>query len=122
MVAPRKKSTTQRIDSVTLLFPPRQLILDLTDLSLRYRGLVLVEGSNYGGDTFNLLFDSTWPTLESSVTLDAFNSGGRSFSHLVCVSVTDHDENPTRSEDHARKLSDASQDEGTIQRNASIHR
>ena len=51
VVAPRKKSTTQWVDSVTLLSPPRGLVLGLTNLPLRCRELVLAEDPDYGGVT-----------------------------------------------------------------------
>jgi len=123
VVAPRKKSTTQLVDSVTLLSPPRGLVLGLTNLPLRCRELVLAEDPDYGGVTFSLLLDSTGPTLESLVIRNMFNPGGRSFSHFVRVPVPDHDENPARSDDYIRKLSEPSQveDGGTIRRNANVH-
>ena len=77
---------------VTLLSPPRD-----TNLPVRYRELVLAEEPGCGGYASNLLLGSTGPTLESLVIRNTFNSGDRSFSHLVRVSIPDHDEIPSDS-------------------------
>jgi len=63
------------VDSVTLLFPPKDLVVGLTDLPLHCRELVLAVDFDYGGDAFNLLLDSTGPTLESLTIRSTYDRG-----------------------------------------------
>ena len=90
-VVPCKPTTIRWVDSVTLLFPARDLVVGLTNLPLHCRELVLAEDFPHGGDTLNLLLDSTGPTLESLVIRSTFNRGNHIFSYRVDVSVPDHD-------------------------------
>jgi hypothetical protein len=70
-----KEAPIRWVDSVALLFPPRELIVGLASLPLRSRELVLAEDSDYGGETFNLLLESTGQTLESLVIRNTFDRG-----------------------------------------------
>ena len=87
------------VNSVTLLFPPQDLIVGLADrLPLCCRELGLAEDSDYGVGTLNLLLDSAGPTLES-LDIRGSSSRGKSIS-VVDIPVSDHVElqvQPSRS-------------------------
>jgi hypothetical protein len=71
----KKVSSARRwVNSVTLFFPPRELVLGLVSFPLRCRELVLTD-SEYDGDTLNLMLDSTGPTLESLSIRNSFDEG-----------------------------------------------
>lgn len=74
-VVPRKNITIRWVDSVSLFFPPRELVTGLANSPLRCRELVLADDSDYSEDTLNLLVDSTGPTLESLVIRNTFGQG-----------------------------------------------
>lgn len=82
-VVPCKRALVRWVDSVTLLFPVKELVVGLTNLPLQCKELVLMQDSYYGGDTFNLLLDSTGPTLESLIIRNAFDRGNHSFPHRI---------------------------------------
>ena len=76
------------VNNITLLFPPTELVVGLADLSLNCRELVLTEDCGYDGDMFNLLLNSTGPTLESLVIQDTPDRGNCSLPpHPTRVSV-----------------------------------
>lgn len=88
-VEPCKRAPVRWVDSVTLLFPPKEFVVGLTNLPLHCRELILAEDSDYGGDIFNLLLDSTGPTLESLVIRNTFYRGIRFFRYRIVVSIPD---------------------------------
>ena len=106
---PCTKAFIQWVNSVTLFFPPRDLVLGLVGFPLRCRELVLVEDPfNCDGDTFNLLLDSTGPTLESLTIRNTFDKGEVELPVLFCFFLipshtsnlrppflTSHDGNPS---------------------------
>ncbi|KAF9646307.1 hypothetical protein BDM02DRAFT_3271080 [Thelephora ganbajun] len=75
VTVPYKRAPIRLVDSITLLFPPKELVVGLANLPLQCRKLVLVEDSDYGGDAFNLLLDCTGPTLESLIIRNTFDRG-----------------------------------------------
>ena len=79
------------VNSITLLFPPKELTVGLTNL-LRCRELVLAEDFDYGGGILNLLLDSTGPTLESLTIQSSFDRGNYILLYLTDTSVSDHTE------------------------------
>lgn len=81
------RAPIRRVDRLTLMFPPKDLVVVLTNLPLNCRELVLAEDLDYGGEVFNLLVDSTGQTLESLAIRSAFDRGN--LPHLVDVSVPD---------------------------------
>lgn len=88
-VVPCKEAPIRWVDSVALLFPPRELIVGLAGLPLCSRELVLAEDSDYGGETFNLLLESTGQTLESLVIRNTFDRGNHPLPHRISTSVPD---------------------------------
>ena len=92
-IVPYEGAPVRWVDSVTLLFPPEDLVVGLTNLPLHCRELVLAEGLDYGGDTFNLLLDSTGPTLESLTIRSTSDRGNTIFSHCMDIPVPNHDRN-----------------------------
>jgi hypothetical protein len=97
VVAPCKQAPIRWVDSVTLLFPPKDLVVGLTNLPLHCRELVLAEDLDYGEGMLNLLLDSTGPTLESLVIRSTLDGGNHISSYRIDVSVPDHDRISPRS-------------------------
>jgi hypothetical protein len=93
-LVPPKRAHGRLVDSVTLLFPPTGLVVGLTNLPLRCRELVYTEDWDYGGDMFNLLLDSTGPTLESLVIQNTLDRGNCFFLPQTCLSVDDRGADP----------------------------
>jgi len=122
-VVPCKQAPVRLVDSVTLLFPPKELVVGLSNLPLHCRELVLAEDFDYGGAVFNVLLDSTGPNLESLTIRTTFHQGNRFFPYRVNLSVLDHDLNSARLNCHPREVPGPPQvaDEGTIQRDARVH-
>lgn len=126
-----KKVSTRQVNNLTLLFPPRELVVGLiVSLPLRCQELVFAEDAGRSGDKLDLLLSSTGPTLESLVLRNTFDKG-ESFlppftpnrpSPFLTTTVI----NLTRFNNHARKLPGASEveDESTapVQRDAHVHR
>ena len=70
------KLSTRQVNNLTLLFPPRELVVGLTvSLPLRCRELVFAEDAGRSGDKLDLLLNSTGPTLESLVLRNTFDKG-----------------------------------------------
>jgi len=63
------------VDSVSLLFPPKELVIGLANLPLHCRELVLAGDFDFGVDMFDLLLDSTGQTLESLTIRSTFHRG-----------------------------------------------
>ena len=82
VVVPCKKVSVRWVNNVTLFFPPRELVVGLVGFPLRCRELILAEDPEHGGDMFNLLLESTGPTLESLVIRNTFDEG-ESFSFHI---------------------------------------
>ena len=86
VVDPGKQAPSRWIDSITLLFPPKYLIVGLTNLPLRCRELVLAEDFHH---MLNLLLDSTGHTLESLAIRSSFVRGNHVPLFYMDVPVSD---------------------------------
>ena len=91
VVVPCTRAPVRWVDNVTLLFPPKDLIVGLADLPLRCRELVLTEDFDYGRGILNLLLDSAGPTLESLTIHSASDRGNHILSDRPDISVPYHD-------------------------------
>ena len=87
-VIPYKEAPVRWVDSVALLFPPKELIVGLAGIPLHSRELVLAEDSDYGGETFNLLLESTGQTLESLVIRNTFDRGNHPPFHIASATLS----------------------------------
>ena len=128
---PCEKVSTRRVNNLTLLFPPGELVMGLiVSLPLRCQELVFAEDAGRSGDKLDLLLSSIGPTLESLVLRNTFDKG-ESFlpqftsnrpSPFLTMTVI----NFTRFNNHARKLPSPSEveDESTapVQRDAHVYR
>ena len=122
-VEPCELAPIRFVDIVTLIFPPKDLVVALSKLPLRCRELILVEDFHRGGDILNLLFDSTGPTLESLTIRSTLDRGNRIFAYPIEVFVLTT-VNFTRFNGNARKLPDPphDKDEGAVRQNSPIYR
>lgn len=111
------------VNNITLLLPPTELVVGLINIPLHCRELVLTEDCDYGGDMFNLLLNSTGPTLESLAIQNTLNQSNCSFSHFPCLPANDHGSVLVRLKYHARKLLNPPQaeDEETVPKHARVH-
>lgn len=104
VVAPHKRAPVRLVNNITLLFPPTDLVVGLAILTLHCRELVLTEDCEFGGDVFNLLLNSTGPSLESLVIQNALDRGNCIFPPYACDSINDHGRIPSRFNHDPRKL------------------